>query len=167
MPRLWSKIHFSTTQLASADIVRLWLERARNRPLDIEIYIDSSSTQPPPPTPNIWVPFHGGWVAAQPAPAPSSHPASIHWAHVVTHYLVQSMARWRRFVLRFDRHFPSMDALQSISGECPPRCRPPRYTCSRARAAQGTHRCSRSSRSAPRTRRTFPSGAPFCRAPSA
>ncbi|KAL1725541.1 hypothetical protein EV714DRAFT_221126, partial [Schizophyllum commune] len=119
MPRLWSKIHFSTTQLASADIVRLWLERARNHPLDIEIYIDSSTTSVPPPTPNIWIPFHGGWVAAQPAPAPSSHSASIHWAHVVTHYLVQSMTRWRRFVLRFDRHFPSMDALQSISGDAP------------------------------------------------
>ncbi|KAL1659092.1 hypothetical protein GGF50DRAFT_107985, partial [Schizophyllum commune] len=119
MPRLWSKIHFSTTQLASADIVRLWLERARNHPLDIEIYIDSSTTSVPPPTPNIWVPFHGGWVAAQPAPAPSSHPAGLHWAHVVTHYLVQSMARWRRFVLRFDRHFPTMDALQSISGDAP------------------------------------------------
>ncbi|KAL1678150.1 hypothetical protein EV122DRAFT_290523 [Schizophyllum commune] len=106
MPRLWSK-------LASADIVRPWLKRANL--LDIEIYIALSTTNVPPPTPNIC---------------------------------------WQRFVLRFDRHFPSMDAPQSISGES---------IC----AAQEMPRCSRSSRSAPRTRCIFPSGASFCRAASA
>ncbi|KAL1742237.1 hypothetical protein HDZ31DRAFT_84283 [Schizophyllum fasciatum] len=68
-------------------------------------------------------------------------PAIIHCAHI-------------RFVLRFDRHFPSMDAPQSISGES---------VC----AAQGMPRCSRSSRSAPWTRCILPSGAPFCCAASA
>ncbi|KAL1741329.1 hypothetical protein HDZ31DRAFT_45674 [Schizophyllum fasciatum] len=121
IPQLWSKIHFSTAQLASADIVRLWLARAHNCPLDIEIFVEAPGTQTPAPAASVWVPFQGGWVAAHPAAAPvaASSPASVHWAHVVTYYLVGAMARWRRFVLRFDRHFPSMDALQSISGDAP------------------------------------------------
>lgn len=120
MPRLWSKIHFSTAQIASADVVRLWLERAGSSPLDVEIFIESENAQTPSPSHNLWIPFHGGWVAAHQAiPGPNADPTSMHWAHIVTFYLVARIAQWRRFVLRFDRHFPSMDALQSISGDAP------------------------------------------------
>lgn len=42
--------------------------------------------------------------------------ASLHWGHIVFFYLVEQMHRWRRFVFRFDKQFPSMGALKSITG---------------------------------------------------
>lgn len=38
------------------------------------------------------------------------------WAHVAMFYLAEQMSRWRRFVFRFDRHFPSISALRAIAG---------------------------------------------------
>ncbi|KAJ3543409.1 hypothetical protein NM688_g5858 [Phlebia brevispora] len=50
MPKLWSKIRLVTTQSASADTIRLWLERSGSTvPLDIEIFLHappSSSNEP-------------------------------------------------------------------------------------------------------------------------
>ncbi|RDB27535.1 hypothetical protein Hypma_003789 [Hypsizygus marmoreus] len=44
MPRLWSKIRLLTTQHASADTIRLWLERSGDTvPLDIEIFLRVST----------------------------------------------------------------------------------------------------------------------------
>ncbi|KAI0341461.1 hypothetical protein BDW22DRAFT_1359033 [Trametopsis cervina] len=46
MPRLWSKIRLVTTQSASPDTVRLWLERAGPTvPLDIEIFLHTQDPQ--------------------------------------------------------------------------------------------------------------------------
>ena len=42
--------------------------------------------------------------------------ASSHWGHIVIYYLVEQMHRWERFVFRFDRQFPSWQALKSVSG---------------------------------------------------
>ncbi|KAH7924933.1 hypothetical protein BV22DRAFT_1012275 [Leucogyrophana mollusca] len=45
VPKLWSKIRLNTTQSASADTIRLWLERAGDKvPLDIEIFLRVSGT---------------------------------------------------------------------------------------------------------------------------
>ncbi|KAG2151140.1 uncharacterized protein EDB93DRAFT_1275807 [Suillus bovinus] len=61
MPRLWSKIRLVTNQSATADTIRLWLERSGDKvPLDIEIYLrvngvsnegSSNRTRPASPTP--------------------------------------------------------------------------------------------------------------------
>ncbi|KIJ63792.1 hypothetical protein HYDPIDRAFT_112751 [Hydnomerulius pinastri MD-312] len=46
IPKLWSKIRLVTTQSASADTIRLWLERSGDKvPLDIEIYLRVNGSQ--------------------------------------------------------------------------------------------------------------------------
>jgi len=42
--------------------------------------------------------------------------ASLHWGHIAFFYLVEQMHRWQRFIFRFDKQFPSMGALKSITG---------------------------------------------------
>ena len=62
------------------------------------------------------------------SPPPHSHPSSpqsmanaarsvTHWGHIAMYYLTQQMERWERFVFRFDKSFPSIAALKSISGQ--------------------------------------------------
>ncbi|PPR03720.1 hypothetical protein CVT24_007368 [Panaeolus cyanescens] len=47
IPRIWSKIRILTTQHASADTIRLWLERSGDKvPLDIEIFLRIANTKP-------------------------------------------------------------------------------------------------------------------------
>ena len=41
---------------------------------------------------------------------------STHWGYIAFFYLVEQMHRWERFVFRFDKQFPSIQALKSISG---------------------------------------------------
>lgn len=43
--------------------------------------------------------------------------SSTHWGYVAIFYLIEQMHRWERFVFRFDKQFPSIGALKSISGE--------------------------------------------------
>ncbi|KAF8530792.1 hypothetical protein JB92DRAFT_2856481 [Gautieria morchelliformis] len=45
--------------------------------------------------------------------------AIAHWGHIAMYYLTQQMERWERFVFRFDKSFPSISALKSISGSAP------------------------------------------------
>lgn len=40
-----------------------------------------------------------------------------HWGYIAFYYLMQQMHRWERFVFRFDRQFPSINALKSMVGE--------------------------------------------------
>ncbi|KIK82749.1 hypothetical protein PAXRUDRAFT_832150 [Paxillus rubicundulus Ve08.2h10] len=70
IPKLWSKIRLVTTQSASADTIRLWLERSGDKvPLDIEIYLrvdgalseTSSRARATSPTP---------WLPPPPSPPP-------------------------------------------------------------------------------------------------
>ncbi|KAI9568726.1 hypothetical protein HD554DRAFT_2204935 [Boletus coccyginus] len=71
IPKIWSKIRLVTSQSASPDTVRLWLERSGDKvPLDIEIYLrvngspvePSSRGRASSPTP--WIP---------PPPSPPTH----------------------------------------------------------------------------------------------
>jgi hypothetical protein len=168
------QIRLVTTPNASADTIRLWLERSGSRiPLDVEIYlqvpeavastpISRSRTRSPsqwptflsnnatttthyvqiqasqpttsiqivPSTPPIIIPHsppHYDWSGSlSPPHPPPPHPsalsvtnqsrASTHWGHIVIFYLVEQMRRWERFVFRFERQFPSWQALKSISG---------------------------------------------------
>ncbi|EAU81505.2 hypothetical protein CC1G_10963 [Coprinopsis cinerea okayama7 len=101
MPLLWSKIRLITTPSASADTIRLWLERSGDVvPLDIEIFLrvappalhnhdaassrrgsinsltgpSSSSVQWASPPPNAITP--AAYVAPQPTPPPPAAPAN-------------------------------------------------------------------------------------------
>ncbi|KAG6910716.1 hypothetical protein DXG01_008247 [Tephrocybe rancida] len=170
-------IHLLTTQHASADTIRLWLERSGDTvPLDIDIFLrvasPNSGAESPTrhrrrsfsrsPSPPPWhAPFphhHTHYVIPQPpntsagltahfpptqAPIvippsptgisdawmtlhhsgdrPSVRPSrsSLHWGHIAIYYLAEQMHRWERFVFRFDKQFPSMGALKSISGDAP------------------------------------------------
>lgn len=67
------------------------------------------------------------------SPPPHSHPnpsspqstssashstkSVAHWGHIAMYYLTQQMERWERFVFKFDKSFPSIGALKSISGQ--------------------------------------------------
>ncbi|KDQ60408.1 hypothetical protein JAAARDRAFT_125747 [Jaapia argillacea MUCL 33604] len=69
-----------------------------------------------PPTPNPY--------ASSPLTPPPSSPAkhgrvAAHWGHIAIFYLVEQMHRWERFVFRFDKHFTSLGALKSITGDAP------------------------------------------------
>ncbi|KAI0305263.1 hypothetical protein B0F90DRAFT_1815504 [Multifurca ochricompacta] len=176
MPKLWSKIRLVTTPNASADTIRLWLERSGSRiSLDVEIflhvpdapastpvprsrtrsssqwptflsnnattnthYVQIQASQPTtsiqivPPTPPIVLPHsppHYDWPGSlSPPPPPPPLPSAItsnqsrassHWGHIAIYYLVEQMHRWERFVFRFDRQFPSWQALKSVSGPAP------------------------------------------------
>jgi hypothetical protein len=46
-----------------------------------------------------------------------SRTAAEQWAHVAMFYLIEQMHRWKRFVFKYDHHFPSVAALKAISGE--------------------------------------------------
>ncbi|KAJ3545885.1 hypothetical protein NMY22_g2265 [Coprinellus aureogranulatus] len=99
VPLLWSKIRLVTTPAASADTIRLWLERSGDVvPLDIEIFLRvgppkhlengyprdrrSSSATPNPSLPPPWTvgvpPSHNGTapytVPQPPPPPPHPHP---------------------------------------------------------------------------------------------
>lgn len=41
---------------------------------------------------------------------------STHWGYIAFFYLVEQMHRWERFVFRFDKQFPSIQALKSVIG---------------------------------------------------
>ncbi|KAI0000623.1 hypothetical protein BJV74DRAFT_876896 [Russula compacta] len=172
-----SSIRLVTTPNASADTIRLWLERSGSRiPLDVEIflhvpdaptsnpiprsrtrspsqwptflsnnatttthYVQIQASQPTtsiqivPSTPPIILPHsppHYDWsggLSPPPPPPPlpsalnaaSQSRASSHWGHIAIYYLVEQMHRWERFVFRFDRQFPSWQALKSVSGPAP------------------------------------------------
>ncbi|KAA1473094.1 hypothetical protein DENSPDRAFT_779377 [Dentipellis sp. KUC8613] len=105
MPKIWSKIRLLTSPNASADTIRLWLERSGTRvPLDIEIYLQvqspssSSSSRTCARSPSPWsysapitthhyVPFHSvsqpGTIqiipTAAPVALPPSPPHHDHW----------------------------------------------------------------------------------------
>ncbi|PSR71466.1 hypothetical protein PHLCEN_2v12733 [Hermanssonia centrifuga] len=194
MHKLWSKIRLVTSQSASAETVRLWLERSGSTvPLDIEIFLHSpapgsgstsgelstirrrsSSTGTlsvangwdtwvdypvPPSTPELMVSapgyvhaypphftghgFHNtfggmhhqdnvasssanqqaqfegsspsGWRHSLQAPSRST----LHWGHIAFFYLTEQMHRWERFMFRYDRRFPSDEAMKSILGKAP------------------------------------------------
>ena len=168
------QIRLVTTPNASADTIRLWLERSGSRiPLDVEIFLhvpDGAASNPVPrsrtrspshwptflsnnalttthyvqiqasqPTTSIQIvpstspiilphsPPHHDWSGGlspppPPPPPPSSSSvssqsrASSHWGHIAIYYLVEQIHRWERFVFRFDRQFPSWQALKSVSG---------------------------------------------------
>ncbi|KAI9444202.1 hypothetical protein H4582DRAFT_2109346 [Lactarius indigo] len=172
-----SSIRLVTTPNASADTIRLWLERSGSRiPLDVEIflhvpdaaastplprlrtrsspqwptflsnnatttthYVQIQASQPTtsiqivPSTPPIVLPHsppHYDWPGSLTPPPPppplpsavtttSQSRASSHWGHIAIYYLVEQMHRWERFVFRFDRQFPSWQALKSVSGPAP------------------------------------------------
>jgi hypothetical protein len=90
----------------------------------------TTSIQIVPSTPPIIIPHsppHYDWSGGlSPPPPPPPLPsavnpsnqsrASSHWGHIVIYYLVEQMHRWERFVFRFDRQFPSWQALKSVSG---------------------------------------------------
>ncbi|KAH9943142.1 uncharacterized protein BXZ73DRAFT_97196 [Epithele typhae] len=44
---------------------------------------------------------------------------NMHWGHIAFYYLVEQMARWERFVFRFDKQFASIGALRAIGGDAP------------------------------------------------
>ena len=168
------QIRLVTTPNASADTIRLWLERSGSHiSLDVEIflhvpdaaastplprlrtrsspqwptflsnnatttthYVQIQASQPTtsiqivPSTPPIVLPHsppHYDWPGSlTPPPPPSQLPSAItttsqsrassHWGHIAIYYLVEQMHRWERFVFRFDRQFPSWQALKSVSG---------------------------------------------------
>ncbi|KAK0445137.1 hypothetical protein EV421DRAFT_1890378 [Armillaria borealis] len=70
---------------------------------------------------------HDVWVPSSPPSYPSDRPRGdksawgrgTPWGFVAVYYLVEQMHRWERFVFRFDRQFPSMLALKSITGDAP------------------------------------------------
>lgn len=64
-----------------------------------------------PPSPSG--PHFETWGTERPIVVPR---ASLHWGHIAFFYLVEQMHRWQRFVFRFDKQFPSMGALKSITG---------------------------------------------------
>ncbi|KIP10830.1 hypothetical protein PHLGIDRAFT_84540 [Phlebiopsis gigantea 11061_1 CR5-6] len=43
----------------------------------------------------------------------------MHWGYIAFYYLIQQMHRWERFVFRFDRQFPSINALKVMTGDAP------------------------------------------------
>ena len=55
--------------------------------------------------------------ASTPGPSAQVARAVTHWGHIAMFYLTQQMERWERFVFKFDKTFPSMSALMSITGE--------------------------------------------------
>lgn len=90
----------------------------------------TTSIQIVPSTPPIVLPHsppHYDWPGSlTPPPPPAPHASAItttsqsrassHWGHIAIYYLVEQMHRWERFVFRFDRQFPSWQALKSVSG---------------------------------------------------
>jgi hypothetical protein len=63
---------------------------------------------------------HSNHSSPQPNSGTSQSVKSIaHWGHIAMYYLTQQMERWERFVFRFDKSFPSISALKSISGQSP------------------------------------------------
>jgi len=89
-----------------------------------------------PPSPSVIVPHHPhvhthsahsaayvypsqvGVVQSPTTPVNSTR-SSGHWAHIAMYYLVEHIARWKRFVFRFDKPFPSLQALKGIIGDAP------------------------------------------------
>ncbi|KII84617.1 hypothetical protein PLICRDRAFT_45997 [Plicaturopsis crispa FD-325 SS-3] len=148
MPRIWSKIRLVTTQHASADTIRLWLERSGSlTPLDIEIFLQVGKNEtklaqtrrrrtPTPPTPFWHTATHPPAMhhLQTPVVVPPSPPmyrgngekagnstvrTGMHWGHIAVYYLVEQMHRWERFVFRFEKQFASILALKSILGDAP------------------------------------------------
>ncbi|KAF8996222.1 hypothetical protein BDQ17DRAFT_1364621 [Cyathus striatus] len=153
-PRLWSRIRLLTSQHASPDVIRLWLERSGpTEPLDIEIFLhvhpSESELDPLLPRRRNSIPFSPPWFPIQnpyiqpiappqgitilpPATSVSvpslsgdaadgerSQNRSLSWGYIVFYYLVDQMARWRRFVFKFDKHFSSLNALRNVTGDAP------------------------------------------------
>ncbi|KNZ73251.1 hypothetical protein J132_08019, partial [Termitomyces sp. J132] len=105
-------IRLITTQHASADTIRLWLERSGDTvPLDIEIFLRVTS----PSISDQWLSMH------HPGDRPTARQSrsSLHWGHIAIYYLAEQMHRWERFIFRFDKQFASLSALKSISGDAP------------------------------------------------
>jgi hypothetical protein len=72
-----------------------------------------------PPSP----PHHDPWSSPPPPSSssqqlPTQSKSNMHWGHIAMFYLVGQMHRWDRFLFRFDKQFPSMAALKSITGGC-------------------------------------------------
>lgn len=138
-PRLWTRIRLVTSldDENSANIVRLWIERAGpSMLLDIEIYLRVPASRASIPADCAAPMLHSGPGAMAMArrarrrldDLTGSVPVgngSESWGHVVVFYLKQQMHRWKRLVFRYDRVFSSLSAFKSISGgfHCNAPCR--------------------------------------------
>ncbi|KAF8590761.1 hypothetical protein K439DRAFT_1627495 [Ramaria rubella] len=73
------------------------------------------------PSPPVLVspPPHSHPNQASPQSPTQSAKSIAHWGHIAMFYLTQQMERWERFVFKFDKSFPSISALKSISGNAP------------------------------------------------
>lgn len=63
------------------------------------------------PSPTPVIPCPPGSQVQSPAP---NMRTIMHWGHIAIYYLTQRMERWERFVFKFDKAFPSVNALRSI-----------------------------------------------------
>ena len=76
----------------------------------------------PFPSPPVIVsppPHHHHNSSSPQSSTPTASPTAksvAHWGHIAMYYLTHQMERWERFVFRFDKSFPSISALKSISG---------------------------------------------------
>ncbi|KAF8526626.1 hypothetical protein BU17DRAFT_82788 [Hysterangium stoloniferum] len=72
-----------------------------------------------PPPPVLVSPPHSHHGSPSPPSASSSTRSVAHWGHIAMYYLTQQMHRWERFVFKFDKSFPSIASLKSITGNAP------------------------------------------------
>ncbi|KAH7868332.1 uncharacterized protein C8R40DRAFT_846837 [Lentinula edodes] len=130
-PMLWTRIRLVTKLDDSADVIRLWMERAgHSMPLDIEIYLrvpqikaaipaECGSSVLPPIAANRRPRRRTGALMDDGGYSPPVGNGSESWGHVAVFYLKQQMPRWKRFVFRYDRVFSSLAAFKGISGNAP------------------------------------------------
>ncbi|KIK56200.1 hypothetical protein GYMLUDRAFT_263869 [Collybiopsis luxurians FD-317 M1] len=129
-PRLWTRIRLVTSLDQSADVVRLWLERAGpTMPLDIEIYLrvpQAKAAIPAECSSSVLTPATSrrprrrvGTLSDDATYAAPIGNGSEAWGHVAVFYLKQQMPRWKRFVFRYDRVFSSLSAFKAFAGNAP------------------------------------------------
>ncbi|KAJ4484343.1 hypothetical protein C8J55DRAFT_510353 [Lentinula edodes] len=130
-PMLWTRIRLVTKLDDSADVIRLWMERAgHSMPLDIEIYLrvpqikaaipaECGSSVLAPIAANRRPRRRTGALMDDGGYSPPVGNGSESWGHVAVFYLKQQMPRWKRFVFRYDRVFSSLAAFKGISGNAP------------------------------------------------
>ncbi|KZV76709.1 hypothetical protein PENSPDRAFT_646159 [Peniophora sp. CONT] len=105
------------------------------------VWLPASAGTLPPPSPTFFPPspVPAGWHAPPP-PLPPYRRSSRYqpaddgsaWGHVAIYYLTAQMARWERFIFRFDKQFSSWTALKTISGGHAPLLREFEVACAEA-----------------------------------
>ncbi|KAI0311008.1 hypothetical protein OF83DRAFT_1152884 [Amylostereum chailletii] len=83
MPKIWSKIRLVTSPNASADTIRLWLERSGSRePLDIEIFLQVQHSSNAPSTSRVPARSTSPWPYPNSPPVTTTHYVQIHASSV-------------------------------------------------------------------------------------